>query len=150
MIFRTTLLPTGKTAAGIVVPPEIVDALAAGRRPPVRVTINNHTYRSTIAVRGGQYLLGVSAENRLAAGIQPGDEIDIELAVDSEPRHATVPSELADALDDQPEARTRFDALSYSAQQRLTLPIENARTPQTRQRRVEAALHALRNPADSP
>jgi len=75
MIFRTTLLPTGKTAAGIVVPPEIVDALAAGRRPPVRVTINNHTYRSTIAVRGGQYLLGVSAENRRAARIQPGDEI---------------------------------------------------------------------------
>ena len=147
MIFRTTLLPTGKTAAGIVVPPEIVDALAAGRRPPVRVTINNHTYRSTIAVRGGQYLL-VSAENRRAAGIQPGDEIDIELAVDSVPRHATVPSELANALDDQPEARTRFDALSYSAQQRLTLPIENARTPQTRQRRVEAALHALRDPAD--
>jgi hypothetical protein len=150
MIFRTTLLPTGKTAAGIVVPAEIVDALAAGHRPRVRVTINNHTYRSTIAVRGGQYLLGVSAENRRAAGIQPGDEIDIELAVDSEPRHATVPSELANALDDQPEARTRFDALSYSAQQRLTLPIENARTPQTRQRRVEAALHALRNPADSP
>ena len=150
MIFRTTLLPTGKTAAGIVVPPEIVDALAAGRRPPVRVTINNHTYRSTIAVRGGQYLLGVSAENRLAAGIQPGDEIDIQLAFDSEPRHVTVPSELADALDDEPEARRRFDALSYSAQQRLTLPIENARTPQTRQRRVEAALHALRSPADSP
>jgi hypothetical protein len=45
MIFRTTLLPTGQTAAGIVVPPEIVDALAAGRRPRVRVTINNHTYR---------------------------------------------------------------------------------------------------------
>src|SRR6185312_11685030 len=112
MIFRTTLLPTGKTAAGIVVPPEIVDALAAGRRPRVRVTINNHTYRSTIAVRGGQYLLGVSAENRRAAGIQPGDGIDIQLALDSEPRHVMVPPELADALDDEPDARTRFDALS--------------------------------------
>jgi Domain of unknown function (DUF1905) len=55
-----------------VVPPEIVDALAAGRRPRVRVTINNHTYRSTIAVRGGQYLLGVSAENRrrMTSGVQ--------------------------------------------------------------------------------
>jgi hypothetical protein len=150
MIFRTTLLATGKTAAGIVVPPEIVDALAAGRRPRVRVTINNHTYRSTIAVRGGQYLLGVSAENRRAAGIQPGNEIDIQLALDSEPRHVTVPPELAAALDHEPEARTRFDVLSYSAQQRLTLPIENARTPQTRQRRVAAALQALRSPADSP
>ena len=57
-----------------------------------------------------------------------------------------MPSELANALDDEPEARRRFDALSYSAQQRLTLPIENARTPQTRQRRVEAALHALCSP----
>lgn len=150
MIFRTTLLSTGKTAAGIVVPPEIVDALDAGRRPRVRVTINNHTYRSTIAVRGGQYLLGVSAENRHAARIQPGDEIQIELSLDSEPRQVAVPSELAAALDDEPEARTRFNALSYSAQQRLTLPIENARTPQTRERRVEAAPHTLRNPADSP
>ena len=86
MIFRTTLLSTGKTAAGIVVPPEIVEPLAAGRRPRVRVTINNHTYRSTIAVRAGQYLLGVSAENRHAARIQPGDEIDIQL-----PRLRTAP-----------------------------------------------------------
>ena len=74
----------------------------------------------------------------------------IQLSVDSEPRQVAVPSELAAALDDEPEARTRFDALSYSAQQRLTLPIENARTTQTRQRRVEAALHTLRNPTDSP
>ena len=61
-----------------------------------------------------------------------------------------MPSELAAVLDDEPEARARFDALSYSAQQRLTLPIKNARTPETWQRRVEAALHALRSPADSP
>ena len=72
MIFRTTLLPTGKTAAGIVVPAEIVDALAAGPPAPCASHDQHHTYRSTIAVRGGQYLLGVSAENRRAARIQPG------------------------------------------------------------------------------
>lgn len=44
----------GKTATGIRVPAEVVESLGSGKRPPVRVTINGHTYRSSIAVMGGE------------------------------------------------------------------------------------------------
>jgi len=63
MRFRTTVLQGGKTATGIRVPDEVVEALGSGKRPAVRVTINGFTYRSTVAVMDGAYMVGVSAEN---------------------------------------------------------------------------------------
>ena len=82
MRFRTTILQGGKTAAGIVIPDEIVEGLGAGRKPPIRVTIAGHTYRSTVARRGDRYLVGVSAENRAAAGVAGGDEVDVDIELD--------------------------------------------------------------------
>lgn len=58
MRFRANLLATGKTAAGMVVPAKVVEALGSSKRPPVRVTINGHTYRSSVAVMGGKFMLG--------------------------------------------------------------------------------------------
>ena len=71
MRFRTTLQQGGRTATGIQVPAEVVDALGSGKRPPVRVTINGYSYRSTVAVLGGVYMVGVSAEHRAGAGVVP-------------------------------------------------------------------------------
>jgi hypothetical protein len=82
--FTTTLLAAGKTATGISVPPEIVESFGAGRQPSVLVTINGHTYQSTVAVRGERYLVSVSAENRGLAGVAAGDEIEVTLALDTE------------------------------------------------------------------
>jgi hypothetical protein len=79
MRFRATLEQLGKTATGIEVPEDVVEKLGGARRPPVRVTINGHTYRSTVAVMGGRNHLGVSAENRTAAGVSAGDLIDVDL-----------------------------------------------------------------------
>src|SRR4029079_11930768 len=74
MKFRTTILQGGKTATGIEVPPEIVEGLGSGKRPAVRVTINGSTYRSTVAVMGGAFMIGVSAEVRAAGrGAGGGD-----------------------------------------------------------------------------
>ena len=67
--FRATVLQSGKTATGIRVPPEVVEALGAGKKPPVRVTMNGHTYRSTVATLGGEFMLPVSAEVRKGAGV---------------------------------------------------------------------------------
>ena len=142
--FRATIELNGRTATGISVPPDVVAALGAGKKPPVRVTIAGHTYRTTIAPRGERYLIPVSAENRAAAGVAAGDEVDVEVALDSAPRVVVVPDDLARALDGEPAARARFDALSYSAKQRHVLPIEQAKTPETRARRVAKAMDALR------
>jgi hypothetical protein len=68
------------------VPSEVVDGLDAGRRPPVRVTLAAHTYRTTVASRGGRFLVPVSAQHREAAGVRAGDVLDVELELDTEPR----------------------------------------------------------------
>jgi Bacteriocin-protection, YdeI or OmpD-Associated/Domain of unknown function (DUF1905) len=136
MKFRTTILQARKTATGIEVPPGIVEALGSGKRPPVRVTINGYTYRSTVAVMGGVFMIGVSAENRQATGVAAGDEVEVDLELDTEPRVVTVPADLAEALDANPAARQKFDRLSYSHQLQHVLAVEGAKSAETRQRRI--------------
>lgn len=144
MRFRTTILQGDKTATGIRVPPEIVAALGSSKRPPVRVTIKGYTYRSTIAVRGGEFMLGVSADVRQAAGVAGGDQVDVELELDTEPREVTVPPDFAALLDRHAEARRFFDGLSTSKRKAIVLGIEGAKTAETRQRRIDKAVSSLR------
>ena len=143
MRFRTTLLQNDKTATGFKVPPEIVDALGAGKRPKVRVTIGSYTYRSSVAVMGGVYMIGVSAENRAGAGVKGGDEVDIELELDTAPREVSVPADFAAALKADPAAARTFEGLSYSNKSWHTLQIDGARTDETRQRRIAKSIAAL-------
>jgi hypothetical protein len=79
MRFATTIERGGKTATGFAVPSEIVEGLASGKRPPVTVTIGGHTYRSTIAVMGGRFMIPLSAENRQAAGVAAGDKVEVDI-----------------------------------------------------------------------
>ena len=144
MRFRTTVESNGKTATGIEVPAAVVDGLGSGRRPAVRVTINGFTYRSTVASMGGRFLLPVSAERRTAAGVAAGDEVDVDVELDTEPREVTVPPDLAAALEADPEARRRFDGLSYSHRLRHVLAIDEAKSAETRQRRIDRAVVMLR------
>ena len=144
MRFRATVELNGKTATGIEVPTEVVAALGPSKRPPVRVTIGRHTYRSTVASLGGRFMLPVSAEHRAAAGIAAGDEVDVGLEPDTEPREVEIPPDLAAAIAGDPEAKQAFDGLPYSQKQRHVLAIEGARTPDTRQRRIAKALDTLR------
>jgi hypothetical protein len=144
MRFHTTLLQSGKTATGIRVPDEIVAALGSGKRPAVRVTINGYTYRSTVAIMGGVFMLGVSAEVRERTGVAGGEEIDVALELDTAPRELAVPPDFQEALDRDAEAKQFFERLSYSKKQRFVLPIEDAKTTETRQRRIEKAIAALR------
>ena len=143
MRFRTTILGTGKNAAGIEIPDEVVAGLGAGKRPPVRVTINGYTYRNTVAVMGGVYMVGVSAEHRAAAGLAAGDEVDVDLELDTAPREVAVPDDFAAALDADPEAKRTFDGLSYSNRSWHVLSIEGAKTAETRQRRIEKSIATL-------
>jgi hypothetical protein len=142
--FRATLLLGGKTATGIEVPPKVIEGLGSSKRPAVRVTINGHSYRSTVAPRGGIYMLPVSAEQREGAGIAAGDKVDVVLELDMAPREVEVPADLAKALAKEPEAKRFFEGLSYSNKQRQVLSIEGAKTAETRQRRIGKAITMLR------
>ncbi|MBY0009197.1 YdeI/OmpD-associated family protein [Paenibacillus typhae] len=143
MKFRTTVILGGKTATGIPVPPEVVASLGSGKKPAVKVTINGYTYASTVAVMGGQFMLPLSAENRKGAGVSAGEEIEVELAPDNEPREVAVPSDFSEALDREPAARSFFDGLSYSNKRRFVLSIEDAKTAETRQRRISKSVQTL-------
>jgi hypothetical protein len=144
MRFHTTILQAGGTATGIRIPDEIVESLGAGKRPPVRITINGYTYRNTVAVYGGEYLVGVSAEHRVGAGVAGGDEVDVDIELDTAPREVSVPADFAAALDAEPDARRTFDGLSYSNKSWHVLQIEGAKTNETRQRRIVRSVDTLR------
>ena len=144
MNFRTLVELGGKTATGMRVPAAVVESLGSGKKPAVRVTINGYTYRSTVAVYGGKFFLPVSAEVRQEAGIAAGDEIEAAVELDTEPREVVVPPDFAAALDADPDARRFFDGLSYSNKRRFVLAIEDAKTPETRQRRIEKSIEKLR------
>ena len=144
MKFRTTLLTAGKTATGFRVPEDVMQQLGGGRRPLVRVTINGHTYRSAVATIDGEPMVGVSAENRASAGVTGGDEMDVALELDTEPREVEVPPALAAALASDPVAKRFFDSLSPSQKGWHTLQIAGAKTDETRQRRLEKSIQMLR------
>lgn len=144
MRFRATILQGGKTATGIRVPDDVVEALGKGKRPPVRVTINGFTYRSTVAVMGGDYMIGVSAENRAGAHVVGGDEVDVDVELDTAPREVTLPQDFAAALDADANARRTFDALSPSNKGWHVSSIEGAKSDETRQRRIVKQVEALR------
>jgi Bacteriocin-protection, YdeI or OmpD-Associated/Domain of unknown function (DUF1905) len=143
--FRTTVELGGKTATGLQVPDDIVSALGGGRRPAVRVTIGSYTYRTTVASMGGRYLVPLSAEHRAAAGVAAGDEVDVTIEADTEAREVPVPDDLSAALDHDDAARRFFDGLAYTHRQEWVRWVEDAKRPETRERRLEATLDALRS-----
>lgn len=143
MRFRATIQLGGKTATGIQVPEEVVASLGSSKRPAVRVTLNKYTYRSTLAVMGGVFMLPVSAEHRTGAGVAAGDEVDVDLELDTAPREVSLPSDFAALLERDADAKRFFEGLSYSRKQWYVLPIEQAKTPETRARRIAKALSLL-------
>jgi hypothetical protein len=142
--FQALIEAAGKTAAGIEVPAEVVAALGPTKRPPVRVTINGYTYRSTVAVLGGRFMVGVSNEVRANADVAAGERVEIEMELDTAPREVEVPTELTQALARDDAAKEAFAALSYSRKRLLVGPISNAKTSETRDRNVAKAVSSLR------
>jgi len=141
--FKTILLQAGKTATGIKIPPAIIEQLGAGKKPPVKVTINGFTYRSTVAVMGGAFMVGVSAENRAGAKVNGGDKIEVTIELDTDKRVVEVPADFQKVLNKNLEAKKKFATLSYTKQKELVVPIADAKTEETKQRRIEKALSIL-------
>ncbi|HEX5994644.1 MAG TPA: YdeI/OmpD-associated family protein [Jiangellales bacterium] len=145
MKFRAYVEPA-EPMRGLEIPADVVEALGGGKRPPVTITVNRHTWKSRIAILRGRYLLGLSNANRQAAGVVTGDEVEVELELDAEPRVVIEPADFARALDADPVARAAYDRLSDSHKREHVRAIESAKRPETRQRRIEKAVTTLRGP----
>jgi hypothetical protein len=143
MKFHAAIQQNGKTATGISVPPGVIASLGTSKKPAVRVTIKEYTFRTTIGVLGGEFKIPVSEEVRRKAGVAAGDEVDIEIELDNEPRIVSVPPDLASALDQDADARRFFDGLSYSNQRRFVMGIDEAKSPESRQRRIAKTISML-------
>ena len=133
MKLKALVIPSGN-ATGVEVPAEIMKQLGPEARPPVTITINNHAWRSRIALMRGQILIGISAANRAAAHIAEGETIEIDLQPDREPRDIPLPPDLAEALTDQ--AKAAFDRLPFGLRRKYLTEIEQAKSPETRQHRI--------------
>lgn len=140
--FQTTILTAGKTATGICIPDDIIEKLNAGKKPPVKVTLNGYTYRSTVALMGGKYMVGVSTDVREAAGVKGGDKLTVDIELDREVREVTLPTDFKKALDKNQKAKKFFESLSYSKKNHITI-IEQAKTEETRLRRIEKSVNDL-------
>ena len=136
MKLRLELEATGGSTAGFRIPDDVVDELGAGRRPKVAATVEGHTWRSSIARMGDAFWLGMSKDNRTAAGVDAGQTLDLEVVVDDAPRTVELPEELAPVA-------AAWARLSYSHQRRIAESISGAKKPETRAARVEKALAEL-------
>lgn len=145
LTFKTELLLAGKTATGVEVPAAIVEKLGNGKKPPVKVTINGYTYPSTVAVMNGVFMLPVSAEVRENAKVKSGEIIEVSVVLDNQPRVIEAPADFQSALDNNPAAKQYFDTLSNSNKKYFIGAIEQAKTAETRIRRIEKAIVDLEN-----
>ena len=144
MKFLGTVELGGKTATGIEVPDEVVSALGSGRRPAVTIAIGGHSYRTTVAVMGGRFLVPLGAENRTAAGVAAGDRVDVDIELDTDVREVELPPDLVDALRNEVDARRFFDGLAFTHRKEWVRWITEARKPETRATRLEKTVAALR------
>jgi hypothetical protein len=142
--FETTVVSSGNNT-GIVVPVEVIEQLGAGKRPPVLVDVNGYEYRSTVAVMGGQHMIGISAAVRAATGLTGGDPIRVTLTVADTPREVDVPADLAAALAAEDGTSAFFEKLSNSLQRYHVDTINGAKSAETRQRRIEKAVALFRD-----
>ena len=140
--FHTTILQTGKNTAGIPVPEEVIEKLGGGRRPLVRVTINKYTYRSAVAVMGGKYMISFNSEHRKESGVQGGDETDITLELDLEPRTVEIPKDLKAALI-KAKALDAFEKSAPSMKKEYVRQVEEAKAQETRDRRIDKIAEKL-------
>ncbi len=141
--FRTVIdQPAERNVMGIIVPEDIVAVLGKGKRPPVTVTIKGHSYRSTVAVMNGLFMLPLSQENRAPMEVKGGDEVDVTVELDDQPRTVEVPDDLAEALG-AAGLRERFDALAFTYRKEHVRSVLDAKTAETRARRVAKAVETV-------
>lgn len=113
-------------------------------RAPVKVTLNGYTFRSTIAAMGGPPFVPFRKSHREAAGLDGTETIRVRMELDTETREVKPPADLVKALKAAPPAWERWQELSFTHQREHVEAIDGAKKPETRARRIVAAVEAVR------
>ena len=142
--FTATLQPRGPAAAVVLDAEQVAVVGEGAKRFPVVATVNGYTWRTTVTRMGGEFLLGLNREVRTGAGAEAGDEVSVELALDTAPREVSVPPALEAALAADPSARAIYDGLAFTHRKEYARWIAEAKREETRERRVAKALAMLK------
>lgn len=113
-------------------------------RAPVKVTVSGYTYRSTIAAMGGPPCVPLRRSHREAAGLEGGETVEVRLELDTDERTIEPPPDLVAELQASPPAWERWRELSYTHQREHVEAIEEAKKPETRERRIERTVRTIR------
>ncbi|MBI1376717.1 MAG: DUF1905 domain-containing protein [Frankiales bacterium] len=140
---RTTLHPRGPAAAIVLTDEQVAQVGGGAKAFPVRVTVAGHSFEGRVARMGGENLVGLNAAVRKAAGVSPGDEVDVVIVADAAPRTVEIPPALQAALDSDAAARAAFDGLAYSHRKEFARWVAEAKRDETRDRRVAETLTML-------
>jgi hypothetical protein len=141
--FSTIILASrSHNATGIEVPAEVAAALTPLKRFPVVVTVNSYTYRSSVAVDEGRFMIPLSLEHRTAAGVDPNEEVTITISLDTEPRLVELPDDLKAALVAAKFLET-FETKAPSKRKEWVRQVMDAKTPETRERRITKVIADL-------
>ncbi len=142
MKFKTKIVQTGNNT-GIEINESTLKKLGGGKKPLVVVTLNGYSYRSAVGKMGDNFMISLSAENRRKAGVEGGDAVEINLELDTEPRTVEIPTDLQRALSKNKTAKVNFEKLSPSKQKAIVISINEAKTEETKIKRVDKALEQL-------
>ena len=142
--FRAVIEAAGGGGAFVTVPFDVEQAFGK-KRVKIKALIEGEPYRGTLVRMGGpEHLLLVLKDIREKIGKSFGDEIEIELEEDIEPRQVEVPQDLKDVMESDPEALEFFKKLSYTHQKEYVQWIEEAKQDQTRQSRILRTVELLK------
>jgi len=142
--FRAVIEDAGNGGAFITIPFD-VEAVYGRKRVKVKAMIGGEPYRGSLVRMGSEcHILGVRKDIREKIGKTIGDEVEVVLEEDTEPREVEIPPDLLSALQSDPETFHLFQALSYTHQKEYAQWIEEARLAETRASRVEQTLKMLK------
>jgi hypothetical protein len=111
----------------------------------VKVTLDDFTNRSSVASMNAKFMISVSSEICNKTGVKRGDKLNVILILDDEPREVTLPAEFESALNQNKKAKAFFEHLSFINKQRFVLPITQAKSHGTMQRRIQKAIEDVTN-----
>ena len=146
--FKGVLTPTPRGGGGTLVPipKDIAAKLGLKGMPKIQAVIAGTPYRGSLMPMGdGTYCLGVLKSIQEAAGVGSGDTITIDLELDTTPRTVERPADLAKAIANDKKAMAAWEALSYTNKQEMARSLQEAKRPETRERRLAQALQSLRS-----
>jgi Bacteriocin-protection, YdeI or OmpD-Associated/Domain of unknown function (DUF1905) len=139
--FTTNIKAVGNNT-GIEVPAKNIEELGTSKKPAVKVNVSGYSYPSTIAVMSSKFMIPLSKAHREAAGLKAGDKVEVTLELETAPRTVDIPNDLAKALT-KAGAKKTFEALAFSKRKECVRQVEDAKTQETRERRIEKIVAGL-------